>query len=98
MDVRAGVREQQAFAASEAGILDHPLDGLSPRAGRSSTPETAFWMWLVECTLRRRYGARPGMVARLERAFAAVFQLSWERVRQLRKLYYPFLPACIPVA
>jgi hypothetical protein len=91
-NVRDEIRDQQRFAAEQAGVgTEHPLTHLSPRDGRASTPEAAFRMWFIESAVRGRYGARPGVTARLDSAFAAMFGVTTERVRQVRKHYRAFL-------
>jgi hypothetical protein len=88
VDLRKRTRDQQRFAAGQAGVeARHPVTNLSARGGRASSPETAFRMWLVERTSRARYGSRRGLVARLASAFAAMFDISSERVHELRKTY-----------
>ena len=82
--VREDIRDQQRLAAKRAGIgTEHPLTDISARKDRPSTPEAAFRMWFVERTVRHRYGARRGLVARLDSAFAAIFGITIERVREL---------------
>jgi hypothetical protein len=91
-NVRDEIRDQQRFAAEQAGVgTEHPLTHLSPRDGRASTPEAAFRMWFIESAVRGRYGARPGVTTRLDSAFAALFGVTTERVRQVRKHYGAFL-------
>jgi hypothetical protein len=97
-DLRAEAREQQRRAAHLDGIRpEHPLTDIAARTDASagidhpSTKEMAFRMWFQERTVRNRYGAPRGMAARLESALASLFDVGRERVRQVRKLYVPFL-------
>src|SRR5262249_14550844 len=70
-DVRAKIRSMQKQEARSAGISStHPISNIGPRDGRASSYEAAFRLWLVERTVRRRYGPRRGLSSRLTDAFA----------------------------
>jgi hypothetical protein len=91
-DVRKRTRDQQRFAARQAGVAArHPVTNLSARGGRASSLETAFRMWLITRTARGRYGSRRGLTARLASAFAGMFDIKDDRVQELRKTYTSFL-------
>lgn len=87
-DVREIIREQQGRAASDDGVeMGHPVTDASSRAGHASQYEAAFRLWLIERSVRRRYGSPRGLVARLKSAFAILMGVSEDRVHQLRQLY-----------
>lgn len=92
-DVRGSIREEQGRAAREAGVvgMQHPVTDTSARAGSASGYENAFRLWLIERSVRVRYGKDRGQVARLVSAFAELLGCSEERIRQLRKSYREFL-------
>jgi hypothetical protein len=91
-DVRKRTRAQQRFAAGQAGVqARHPVTNLSARAGRASSLETAFRMWLITRTARGRCGSHRGLTARLASAFAGMFDIKDERVQELRKTYTSLL-------
>lgn len=94
VDVRGIIREQQGQAAKADGVeMEHPVTDASSRAGRASQYESAFRLWLIESTVRRRYGSPRGLVARLKPAFASFMGVSEDRVHQLRQLYSVALDA-----
>lgn len=83
----------QRHGAKLAGLAGkHPLSGLGGRKIHASAEENAFRLWLLENTVRRRYDAPWGLVARLTAAFGEILKVNEERIKQLRDLYGPFLP------
>jgi hypothetical protein len=94
VNIREEIRDMQRAAASALGHqTEHPLADLSARGENMSTLEAVFRMWLLERAARLRYGDRPGLVARLDTAFADIFGCGRYRVRQVRRRYRAFLRA-----
>jgi hypothetical protein len=92
IDARQDIRETQQLGARQRGHTeDYPLTNLGPRANQVSTLETAFRMWVIEVTVRRRYGSPRGLVSRLEGAFTCLFEFGLDRVNQVRRCYAAFL-------
>jgi hypothetical protein len=88
IDVRKVIRRRQGQAAADDGIEQaHPVTDTSPRDGRASRYESALRLWFIEQSIRKRYGAPPGLVGRLVPVFAALINVSEYRVQQLRNLY-----------
>jgi hypothetical protein len=88
IDVRKAIRRRQKQAAAADGIEQaHPVTDTSPRDGHASRYESAFWLWFIEQSIRKRYGAPPGLVGRLLPVFADLINVSEYRVQQLRHLY-----------
>lgn len=93
VDVREETRMQQQMAAEHHGLQGKfPVKGLVGRDQGHRTAEAAFRLWLVEKTVRDRYGNLWGGTATLLLAFGEVLKCSEERVKQIRKVYLPFLP------
>jgi hypothetical protein len=91
-DEREAIRNQQKQAARMAGLSgDFPLSGLGGRGDDASAREDAFRLWLIEKTVRSRYGSPRGLVVRLMTAFEELLGCGQERIKQLRRLYLPFL-------
>jgi hypothetical protein len=94
VDVRKEIRRRQRQAAAADGINQaHPVTDTSPRDGRASRYESAFRLWLIEQSIRKRYGAPRGLVVRLVPVFADLIKVSENRVQQLRQLYKDALDA-----
>jgi hypothetical protein len=88
MDQREKTRDDQRRLAKADGIqLEHPVTDVSARDGHPSSYETAFRMWLIETSIRNRYGNVYGLAARLVRAFVDLFEISEDWARDLRKTY-----------
>lgn len=64
-----------------------PMPCITGRDGGPSENETAFRMWFVEHTVRSRYGAPHGLVARLSAAFERLHERSADHVKRLRRMY-----------
>jgi hypothetical protein len=95
-DLREELRGQQGSAGKNAGIAtEFPLTDLSVRAGRASAWENAFRLWFVERAVQQRYPGRRGRTARLVEAFSTMLGCSVDRVKQLRKIYQPFLSSSL---
>jgi hypothetical protein len=91
-DVRTIIREEQERVAKAFGIkLEHPVTDISARKKNPSSYESAFRMWHIEDTVKRRYGTPGGLVERLVPAFCAILRVGEDRVKQLRKKYVRFL-------
>jgi hypothetical protein len=96
-DEREARRNQQRQAAKRAGLSGtFPLAGLGGRGNDASAEEDAFRLWLMEKTVRIRYGSRHGLAARLVTAFGEILNCGQERVKQLRQISLPFLGAPEP--
>jgi hypothetical protein len=94
VDVRKAIRRRQGQAAADEGIeRAHPVTDTSPRDGRASRYESAFRLWLIEQSIRKRYGSPRGLLARLRPVFADLINVSEDRVQQLRQLYQGALDA-----
>jgi hypothetical protein len=94
IDVREAIRRRQGQAAADDGIEQaHPVTDTSPRDGRASRYESAFRLWLIEQSIRKRYGSPRGLVARLLPVFAKLLNVSEDRILQLRQLYKKALDA-----
>jgi hypothetical protein len=94
IDVRESIRRHQGQAAADDGIEQaHPVTDTSPRDGRASQYESAFRLWLIERTIRKRYGSPRGLVGRLLPVFAKLLDVSEDRILQLRQLYKKALDA-----
>jgi hypothetical protein len=94
VDVRKAVRRGQQQAATDDGIEQaHPVTDISPRDGHASRYESALRLWLIEQSIRKRYGSPKGLVARLLPVFADLINVSDHRVQQLRHLYKEALDA-----
>jgi hypothetical protein len=92
-DMRSRQRDQQSRAARAAGIEPpFPVEGISPQGDDPSGYESAFRLGLFERAVRERYGAPRGLVDRLARAFSKTYDLSKDRIRQIRSLYAHTLP------
>ena len=92
-DVRQATRDQQEHAAKQAGLEGvYPLSGLAGRGDQESVYEEVFRLWLLEQTVISRYGKSYGLTTKLINAFCLRHDFSPDRVRQIRKLYLPFLP------
>jgi hypothetical protein len=92
-DEREATRNQQKQAARLAGLGgDFPLAGLGGRGHDASSEADAFGLWLIETTVRTRYGSPRGLTARLVVAFGEILHCSHDRIKQIRKLYLSFLP------
>jgi len=94
VQVREEIRTQQQMAAEQVGLKgDFPVTGLGGRGDGPSIEAAAFRLWLIEKTVLGRYGKPHGLAARLQVASAEILQCSEERIRQIRKVYLPFLPS-----
>jgi hypothetical protein len=94
VDVRKAIRRRQGQAAADDGIEQaHPVTDTSPRDGRASRYESAFRLWLIEQSIRKRFGSPRGLVARLVPVFAQLLDVSEDRILQLRQLYKKALDA-----
>jgi hypothetical protein len=91
-DLRTELREQQDAVGKESGVgAEFPLTDLSARSGKASEWENAFRLWFIEKVAVGRYGRRRGLVARLVEAFCLMLGCADDRVKQLRRIYLPFL-------
>jgi hypothetical protein len=96
-DERKTRRTQQRQAASMVGLSGNfPLSGLGGRGDAASAEEDAFRLWLIEKTVRTRYGSPHGLTARLVVAFEDILGCGEDRIKQLRRMYLPFLSALKP--
>jgi hypothetical protein len=102
-DVRGRIREEQRRVARRAGIeSEHPVTNISARREKPSTNisarrenpstyESAFRMWLVEKTIRSRYGELSGVVSRLKVVFSELHGFNQSRAAKIRALYLNYL-------
>ncbi|MHB1427010.1 MAG: hypothetical protein ACYC3I_27965 [Gemmataceae bacterium] len=91
-DEREARRNQQRQAANMAGLSGNfPLAGLGGRGNDASSEADAFRLWLIEKTVRTRYGFPRGLTARLMVAFEDILSCGQDRIKQLRRIYSPFL-------
>jgi hypothetical protein len=89
---REARQSQQQFVARQAGLEGtFPISGLGGRGADPSTEESAYRLWVLENSVRSRYGSPRGMVSRLVAAFCTLLGCEENRVKQLRRLYLPFL-------
>jgi hypothetical protein len=92
IDLRRRIREGQMRVAKDAGIdQEHPLTDTSTRGGSASQYENALRLWLIERSVAARYGKPRGFVARVLGASGRYLGCSVDRVKQLRKIYKPYL-------
>lgn len=98
VNFRQLVREWQRRAADKAGHHEtgrskaFPVTETSGRNGRPSQYESAFRFWLIEHTIRLRYGHVRGMATRLENALTKQFGISPARFKAIRGLYQHLFP------
>lgn len=93
-DLRQMLREAQRQAAMEAGHLEEfPITQTSPRHNNPSQYESAFRFWLIEHTVRSRYGDSRGMAASLVDGLTERFRISPARFKSIRKLFKHWLPS-----
>lgn len=86
-----GVRRQDRCGRPKGNLVRGPVPEIGGRGGRQSENETAFSLWFFEHTVRRRYGAPRGLIARLTGAFIDRYGLSAEHVKRLLAMYKPVL-------
>jgi hypothetical protein len=87
-DVRTRIREEQERVAKAFGIkLEHPVTDISARKKKPSSYESAFRMWHIESTIRKRFGSSRGLVARLVPALGNHLRIHEDRVKQVRRKY-----------
>jgi hypothetical protein len=60
---------------------------ITGQGGRPSVYHTAFRMWLIEMTVRHRYGDPRGLVKALAEVFAVIFRVSTGQVARVRQRY-----------
>ena len=91
-DHKRSIRVGQRKVAEEAGIrAPRPLTGTSARGDSASEYENALRLWLIERSVLARYGRSHGLVARLSKAFSKLLDREMDRVKQLRKIYLPYV-------
>jgi hypothetical protein len=86
--MRDHISDLQRQSARDAGIsIEHPVTDTSARGGRASLFENAIRTWLIEKTIRSRYGKPSGLIARITSVFCKMLEVDAGRIQQVRKVY-----------